>query len=90
MGFLFIFLSLMFLSADLPLGFLAAGDQSRLLQCRTRQTRGNPKQFSTTSGQRRQKGECRMQKAESVFICAHLWITVAVSWTSCIAWCLPH
>jgi hypothetical protein len=34
MGFLFIFLSLMFLSADLPLGFLAGCDQSRLLQCR--------------------------------------------------------
>ena len=32
MGFLFIFLSLMFLSADLPFGFLAACDQSRLLQ----------------------------------------------------------
>jgi hypothetical protein len=34
MGFLFIFLSLIFLSADLPLGFLAACDQSRLLHCK--------------------------------------------------------
>jgi len=34
MGYLFIFLSLIFLSADLPLGFLAACDQSRLLHCK--------------------------------------------------------
>jgi hypothetical protein len=33
MGCLFIFLSLIFLSADLPSGFLAACEQSRLLQC---------------------------------------------------------
>lgn len=34
MGFFFIFLSLIFLSADLPPGFLAAGEQARLLQCK--------------------------------------------------------
>jgi hypothetical protein len=34
MGCLFIFMSLIFLSADLPLGFLAACEQSRLLQCK--------------------------------------------------------
>ena len=34
MGCLFIFMSLIFLSADIPLGFLAACDQSRLLQCK--------------------------------------------------------
>jgi hypothetical protein len=34
MGCLFIFMSLIFLSADIPLGFLAACEQSRLLQCK--------------------------------------------------------
>ena len=36
MGFLFIFMSLMFLSADLRLGFPAACEQTRQSQCRIR------------------------------------------------------
>ena len=39
MGFFFIFLSLIFLSADLPPGFLAACEQARLLQCKGRKQR---------------------------------------------------
>jgi hypothetical protein len=39
MGSRFIFLSLIFLSADLPLALLAACEQSRLLQCNTARQR---------------------------------------------------
>ena len=55
MVFLFIFLSLIFLSADLPLGFPAACDQSRRLQCSTKNTQRNRRlgNWSCSRGGRR-------------------------------------